>query len=483
MMKVQVWEVDRLIGSIELFDGALKAEGDSDILQDIIAEPIHIPQEILPSEGESFLRNLHLQYKSAYLRVGKVEGEIEEAWSDEAREKSLETRRARATLANPESKLPDIHGHAVTAVIRRLTKEGFTKEHITKVLSHFGIEINPGTLNTQMGHGKKGTGGEHAPLTDEQLEHMRVIVEGRRDIDEPKPKPELPEKREKPELPGEHVDTSKMTAEQLCDHVTKLYEKADEAIWLNKAQPLLEAYGALRQEKYELLRSNLMAEHGLTEKIKELDARERVVDRKWEVLREGQNQANRELTRAVVLPIDRQANITLRLDPKLTPTSLAGIKNGIRLFNHHVDKSVIVGDVSVRPTPRGERSSYSNQAKALQISPDYSSARVIVHELGHWLESTHPDWQNQLLAYRAKVTNGAPLKQLPISEGFDESEKYRERTDGKQWIDKYMGKHYQGQNDTELLSMGLEKYVEQPGRLATQDPELFKLVAKMVRGK
>jgi hypothetical protein len=59
-----------------------------------------------------------------------------------------------------KTKYDDIEGHKATAVVRYLSKSGFDKSQIQSVLTHYGISMKPGTLQTQMWMGKNDVGGK-----------------------------------------------------------------------------------------------------------------------------------------------------------------------------------------------------------------------------------------------------------------------------------------------------------------------------------
>jgi hypothetical protein len=60
-----------------------------------------------------------------------------------------------------EPMLSTIHGSAPTAIIRYMANpaQGYSKDQIRSVLSHYGVEINQNTLNTQYYHGRSGKQG------------------------------------------------------------------------------------------------------------------------------------------------------------------------------------------------------------------------------------------------------------------------------------------------------------------------------------
>ena len=67
-----------------------------------------------------------------------------------------------------------IYGHSATSVIRRLSREGLTKESIRRVLKHYGVDINENTLSTQF-YDKDGP---PSPLSDEQMAEIRQVARG-----------------------------------------------------------------------------------------------------------------------------------------------------------------------------------------------------------------------------------------------------------------------------------------------------------------
>jgi len=56
-----------------------------------------------------------------------------------------------------------------------------------------------------------------------------------------------------------------------------------------------------------------------------------------------------------------------------------------------------------------------------------------------------------------------------------------ELTRKDKFIDAYMGKDYRGQA-SEILSMGLQYFYNDPYKLAIKDPEYFNFIYKIVRG-
>jgi len=108
---------------------------------------------------------------------------------------------------------------------------------------------------------------------------------------------------------------------------------------------------------------------------------------------------------------------------------------------------------------------------------------AIVHELGHALE-THPRVHALALGFLHSRINGEPAK--PLGAGYRADEVGRDddffkafgsnRTAGR-----YVGKHYKSA-DTEIISMGLEKFITEPVDFARKDPEYFKFIKGVLDG-
>jgi len=98
---------------------------------------------------------------------------------------------------------------------------------------------------------------------------------------------------------------------------------------------------------------------------------------------------------------------------------------------------------------------------------------VIIHEFGHVLEhqtGTIKFNANNFLKYRTETEELRPLKE--VSENYDDDEYYRR----DEFADPYCGKDYGRYGSTELISMGLQKLYEDPGKFAMEDGEYFDMI-------
>lgn len=153
-----------------------------------------------------------------------------------------------------------------------------------------------------------------------------------------------------------------------------------------------------------------------------------------------------------------------------------GIKNinkGTKEFSKLVDKKLWPEDTGLfmKKLPEGGRAGQVGQSINLTNT---DTPRVIIHEMGHFLEEHSPGIHTKVQAFYDARTAGEKAKWL--GRGYKKHEIYK----ADKFIDKYMGKVYD--DGTEILSMGLEYFYNEPVKLATKDPEMFDFIYNLVRG-
>jgi len=125
------------------------------------------------------------------------------------------------------------------------------------------------------------------------------------------------------------------------------------------------------------------------------------------------------------------------------------------------------------------RAYYSRGGVYLSRHAPYHSStqvnRVVIHEMGHYLEDSSAEVFDKVQEFYRKRTKGCPLVWMGQGYGRDEL------TRKDNFIDAYMGKDYGGRA-SEILSMGLEYFYNDPYKLATKDPGYFNFIFKVVRG-
>jgi len=149
------------------------------------------------------------------------------------------------------------------------------------------------------------------------------------------------------------------------------------------------------------------------------------------------------------------------------------IENGIKNFTRLVDQKIIdTKYIEVTKGYKGLRAFYKDGR--IYIAAD-DKERMVIHELGHWLEDKNPEIHRKILAFYDERTKDEKARWL--GGGFGKSEISKK----DKFIDPYMGKYYAGKY-TEILSMGLEYFYKDPYALAKKDPEYFDFIYNLVRG-
>lgn len=160
---------------------------------------------------------------------------------------------------------------------------------------------------------------------------------------------------------------------------------------------------------------------------------------------------------------------------RVTKAEEAWLRKGLNEFSKLVDEKVI-GKASLWVDKTGLRA-YYHEGTIYIGNPAirYNDKKVVVHELGHWLEQVNPKVHESTMAFYKKRTRGERLSQL--LDGYGQEELTRK----DKFIYPYMGKDYEGRA-SEILSMGLAEFHKNPYTLANKDPEYFDFLYNLVRG-
>lgn len=167
------------------------------------------------------------------------------------------------------------------------------------------------------------------------------------------------------------------------------------------------------------------------------------------------------------------------LFPDIGPEQKRKILKAINECEKFVNKD-IVGRYEVLIKKADSRAFYDmRQGVCLSKSGPYYSLsevnRTVIHEFGHFIEDSSGKVHRTIMEFYDKRTKGCPLTWL--GEGFGRDELTRK----DKFIDAYMGKDYRGRA-SEILSMGLQYFYNDPYKLAIKDPEYFNFIYKLVRG-
>ena len=153
------------------------------------------------------------------------------------------------------------------------------------------------------------------------------------------------------------------------------------------------------------------------------------------------------------------------------------LRNAIKEFSKLVDKKTVGTSFPFIDKTKTGRSFYHGGLVHIdKFAMPFNDNGTVIHELGHWLEDMNPKVHESIMAFYKERTKGEGL--VHLLDGYGAGELTRK----DKFIDAYMGKDYEG-TASEILSMGLENFYEDPYRLATKDPGYFDFIYNLVRGK
>lgn len=133
-------------------------------------------------------------------------------------------------------------------------------------------------------------------------------------------------------------------------------------------------------------------------------------------------------------------------------------------------------------TSRKKRAFYTDGNRSIHINAN-TSLSTVVHEIVHDLEFAYPDISAKTKAFLRSRADGQPpksLRRLTGSKGYGTEEVTYEDSWVKNGGSHYMGKLYPD-NATELLTMGVERMINDPKSFAENDPEYFRFVLSILR--
>jgi hypothetical protein len=189
------------------------------------------------------------------------------------------------------------------------------------------------------------------------------------------------------------------------------------------------------------------------------------------------NTKNDQLRRFV--QVDDPNRITYGFLGDISPANQQAVQEAMQSFNNMVSRSV-ADNYMFKVAQGGNRAYFDPKNQTVNIPAFGRPPSVIVHEMGHWLETQNPAVQQKVFAFYNKRTEGFPLQQML---GYSP----QELTRVDHFIEQYMGKQYSDKDGnleaTEILSMGMELFHEDPLRLATEDPEYFDFIFDLLRGR
>ena len=132
------------------------------------------------------------------------------------------------------------------------------------------------------------------------------------------------------------------------------------------------------------------------------------------------------------------------------------------------------------------RASYHDLTKQISLK-SHNDPGTVVHELGHALEYADPIIRKQTFDFLERRTKGDRDQKLSDVTG-NSNYADDEITKKDRFVNAYVGKQYttghgvsKSRRSTEILSMGLEMFFENPIRLAQMDADMFDFIFAVVR--
>ena len=165
--------------------------------------------------------------------------------------------------------------------------------------------------------------------------------------------------------------------------------------------------------------------------------------------------------------------IKATMNPNFTQSAHNNVNKALDQLSTMVDEKLLGKNPEVFVTYLPEKGRAYQEGYKIAIT-NLESKKIIIHEMGHYIEKNSPGVHAKVQAFYDMRTKGEIAKHLGI--GYRPDEMFKK---GK-FIDNYMGKVYP--NATEILSVGLEYMYNNPMKLMTKDPEMFDFVIDIIRG-
>ncbi|MEM7345913.1 MAG: minor capsid protein [Chloroflexota bacterium] len=268
------------------------------------------------------------------------------------------------------------------------------------------------------------------------------------------PKPKRKPKKKPAPTPKPVETTTTQTGEAARQRIADLTQGNDIATQLERAKETLR--NAYKNKDYDNIHQYIDEKNALQVKLT----------------------AFNEKVRQEVLYVDNPVKINADFQSRFKKDRKKAYQAGLDEFARLIGRSSLEGQtVGVKAGGRGR--SYYDQRGTIHMSTT-SGPRVVIHELGHWLEDVDPEVHEKALAFYDRRTQGEDLEWL--GPGYARYEKTRR----DKFLSAYMGKEYKGFDGkrfgSEIVSMGLEYMWEDPITFAEKDPDYFDFIYDLVRG-
>jgi len=180
-----------------------------------------------------------------------------------------------------------------------------------------------------------------------------------------------------------------------------------------------------------------------------------------------------EFRRITALDPSKRGSINHTAGPSLT--KLADESVDLLLSVAHKD---LLPAVAVNFLHKAGRAHYSKALRSVRINKG-SGVRTGVHELGHWMEMHNPATLQKLIDFRTRRAGTEQPRKLSAITGNKNYDATEIAIEDK-FLNAYMGKVYPGDLASEILTMGLEMYLYEPGEFATKDPDYFTFIHNLL---
>ena len=186
------------------------------------------------------------------------------------------------------------------------------------------------------------------------------------------------------------------------------------------------------------------------------------------------------MLRLLDLPQNLQSEASNMIRGSVATSVAPKVKEATAILSKLIHKD-ITPQVAV-VTSRKKRAFYTDGNRSIHINAN-TSLSTVVHEIVHDLEFAYPDISaktKEFLRNRADGQSPKSLRRLTGSKGYGTEEVAYEDNWAKNGGSHYMGKVYPD-NATELLTMGVERMINDPKSFADNDPQYFRFVLTILR--
>jgi hypothetical protein len=184
---------------------------------------------------------------------------------------------------------------------------------------------------------------------------------------------------------------------------------------------------------------------------------------------------------------EREAVFDVKIDTTLTTDEHRRLERGVEEYKRFVGDGVLpkgaaieVRAVEAQYAGLGGRAYYKDNG--IYFSPGQVDQWKVVHELGHWLEEQNSEIFDEITAFLDRRTAGeaaVKMNDLYVGRGYGDDE----LTKVDKFENPYVGLQYYHKGKrvaSEVLSMGLQYFYEEPAYFAKTDPDFFDLIYNVV---